>query len=96
VLGINNNKDDVLEAIIFNNICPDIILANRRIAKLKALALKEINSMIIKNGKIGIGEPGGKKEIKKRARCNSIPHNTIITKEENDKKKVTIIELVIV
>lgn len=48
-------------ANIFNKIWPDIILAKSLIAKLNTLALKEINSIITKNGAIKMGAPWGKK-----------------------------------
>lgn len=46
---------------IFNNPCPDNILANNRIDKLKILEKYEISSIIINKGAIKIGVPVGKK-----------------------------------
>jgi hypothetical protein len=57
-------KDQIADVKIFNKMCPDIIFANKRIAKLKIRALYEINSIITKNGTIGKGAPLGKKILK--------------------------------
>jgi len=65
-------------------------------AKLNTLALKEINSIIIKKGKIKIGEPGGKNAPKNLTLWSINPDKIITIKEEIDKKNVTITELVIV
>lgn len=49
---------------IFNNACPAIILANKRILKLKTLAIYDKNSIKTKNGIITIGILLGKKILK--------------------------------
>lgn len=84
------------EAKIFNKICPDIILANSRIAKLNTLALYEINSIITKNGVIAVGAPFGKKILKNFNPWILNPVILIWIKALTEKKKVKIIELVIV
>lgn len=48
-------------AKIFNSACPDVILANRRTAKLIIRDKFETNSIKIMNGIITKGEPFGKK-----------------------------------
>jgi hypothetical protein len=50
---------------IFKSICPESILANNRIAKLKILEIYEIYSIRISKGIIKIGTPEGKKILKK-------------------------------
>ena len=46
---------------IFNKVCPDIILANKRIDRLKTLDVYDIISSIIKATDIAKGTPPGKK-----------------------------------
>jgi len=43
---------------INSRVCPDIKFANNHIDKLKALAIYDINSIIIKNGSITAGAEG--------------------------------------
>ena len=49
---------------IFNRICPDIILANKRIAKLKIRDKYETYSIKIRKGIIGTGTPSGRNNTK--------------------------------
>jgi len=90
------NNDQVAVAKIFNKIWPDIMFAKRRIARLKTLALYEINSIITKNGAIATGAPLGKNKLKNFKPCKRNPVKIIFTKDVIDKKNVKIIELVIV
>jgi hypothetical protein len=92
-VGINANKNP---NNIFSNVWPDIRFANNRIAKLNTLEKKEINSMITKKGSICEGTPLGTNKLKKLYFCILMPIRFIPIKEVNDKKKVTISELVIV
>ena len=48
------------EIKIFNNVCPDIIFANRRIDKLNTLAIYDTISINIKIKEILFGIPAGK------------------------------------
>jgi predicted secreted protein len=48
-------------AKIFNNACPEVMLAKRRTAKLIIREMLETNSIKIINGVITSGEPLGKK-----------------------------------
>jgi len=62
---INIQREDVAKDHenpfrIFNNAWPDIILANKRIAKLKTLAKKDITSILTTPGAIISGTPFGK------------------------------------
>jgi hypothetical protein len=92
-VGINANKNPNK---IFSNVWPDIRFANNRIAKLNTLEKNEINSIIIKNGRICIGTPLGTNKLKKLYFCIFIPIRFIPIKELNAKNKVTTIELVMV
>ena len=49
---------------IFNRICPDIIFANKRNAKLKMREIYEIYSIKIRPGIITVGIPSGKNKTK--------------------------------
>jgi hypothetical protein len=69
-----------------NRVCPDIKLAKSRIAKLKALAIYDINSIIIKKGNIKIGADGTKifkNLVFKKKKPNCVKKITI----DEDKKK---------
>jgi hypothetical protein len=63
-------------------------------AKLKILALKDINSIIINKGVMAKGAPEGKNKPKNLNPCKLSPVKIIIIKHPKDKENVTIIELV--
>jgi hypothetical protein len=86
----------VKAAIIFNKACPDIILANNRIAKLNSRAIYEISSIITSAGAIKIGVPSGKNNFKKLFRCNIKPDILMPIKSIHDSSKVKTSELVFV
>jgi hypothetical protein len=50
---------------IFSKACPDIILANNRILRLRTFAKYETSSIIIKKGLITKGTPLGKNKLTK-------------------------------
>lgn len=77
-------------AKIFNRVCPDIIFANNRIAKLKTRAIYEINSIIIKYGATIKGAPVGKNNPKNFNPCFRTPIILIAKKVEKDNVKVKI------
>ena len=81
---------------IFNNVCPDIKLANNRIDKLKTLNVYDINSINTNNGANANGAPGGKNKLKKCVPFFKIPKILIPTKIANAIEKVTMIWLVTV
>ena len=51
-------------AIIFNNVCPDVILANSRIDNVNTLTMYDRNSIVINSGTINNGTPLGKNNAK--------------------------------
>jgi hypothetical protein len=96
-VDIGNHKIKAPQAAvakIFNNICPDIIFAKSRIAKLNTLALNEINSIKIIKGTISKGVPVGKKVLKNFNLFTLKLKSTTFIKLLIEKKKVNIIELV--
>lgn len=81
---------------IFNKICPDIIFANKRIAKLKILEKYETYSIIIISGIKGVGTPSGKNKIKYFSLWKEKAIKLLPRKKESEKKTVKIKWLVIV
>ncbi len=51
-------------AITFIIMCPETILANKRIPRLIGLNKKDINSITVKKGAIYVGMPSGQKCLK--------------------------------
>lgn len=82
---VNNDQEKL--AKIFNNVCPAIILANNRIAKLNTQALYDIISTMINNGAIIVGAPDGRNNVKKFNLCirNPVIVNPIKTPADNVK-----------
>jgi hypothetical protein len=72
------------------------MFANKRILKLKTLAIYETISIIIKKGAIANGAPLGKKIFENFQPVLNNPIIFIPIKCDNDKKNVTTKELVIV
>ena len=91
---LENNMTQTKPAKIFKRLCPDIIFANNRIARLRTLAKNEINSITTKNGATTIGTPGGKKNPTTLALCSKIAKIVTPKKNWKDKKKVRTTELV--
>lgn len=92
-------KDNIVQAkpaIIFSNVCPDIILANNRIDKLNTLAIYDINSINMKKGASWIGAPLGKKKPKNWSLCILNAIILIPIKSVNANPNVTNMWLVIV
>ena len=82
---------------IFNKVCPDIILANNRTAKLKAFATYDIISITNNNGVKTIGQPPGIKWIKNEKKpIWPIDNKVKPISNELDNKKVWIIKAVTV
>ena len=75
---------------IFNKICPDIIFANKRIAKLKIREMYETYSIKIRNGIIKIGTPSGKNKTKYFSLWKQIPIILFAIKKDSEKYKVKI------
>ena len=75
---------------IFNKICPDIIFANKRNAKLKILEIYEIYSIIIRPGTIIVGIPSGKNKTKYFSLWKQIPIKLLPIKKANEKYNVSI------
>jgi len=86
----NANNVQAKVDIIFNNVCPAIILANNRIDKLKGLNKCDINSITTIKGAINIGVPGGIKKLKKCIPCSKNPMILIPMYNENANPNVTI------
>ena len=80
---------------IFKSVWPDIIFANKRIAKLNNLAVNEIISIKIKKGLNKNGAPLGKKSEKNCNPCVLKPKKQLLKKVKKDKKNVTVKWLVI-
>lgn len=83
-------------AKILSSPWPDIILANKRIAKLKTLAIYEINSITTKKSEIKNGTPLGKKIEKSVQRCTTAPIIVIPKKKDIEINRVIAAELVTV
>ncbi len=76
---------------IFNRICPDIIFANKRNAKLKIREIYEIYSIKIRPGIITVGIPSGKNKTKYFSLWKQIPIKLLPIKKASEKYKVRII-----
>ncbi len=86
----------VKPVIIFKRACPDIMLANKRIAKLKILDIYEINSMIMRNRPMASGVPLGRNMLKKLLPVFWNPMKFILMKIPKVSVKIKIKELVTV
>lgn len=83
-------------AIIFNKVCPEVIFANNRIAKVKTLTKYERNSIEISKGTIINGTFLGKKREKKFRPWVFKPIILIPIKIDNDNANVKVMWLVTV
>jgi hypothetical protein len=81
---------------IFKRICPDIILANNLIDKLKTRDKYETYSISIKPGIISTGTPGGKNRLKYCSWCIHKAIRLLPKKKASAKNKVSIKWLVLV
>lgn len=81
---------------IFNSMCPDIILANRRIARLNILEKYDTHSIKTKTGIIMTGTPSGRNKAKYFSLCKQIPTKLVPIKNAKEKYSVKIRWLVIV
>lgn len=81
---------------IFKRACPDIIFANRRMAKLKTREKYETASIKVRNGAIASGTPPGIKRLPNSHSCLLHPMKLIPIKKLKEKKKVRTKELVMV
>lgn len=79
---------------IFRRACPLIILAKRRIAKLKTRAKYDISSITIRKGTIASGVPDGRNKLNISHFKLNTPKRLIKIKKVLAKKNVTIKELV--
>jgi hypothetical protein len=77
-------------AKIFNKVCPDIKLANKRTDKLNTRNVYDTNSIKTSKGAKPIGAPGGKNKLSKCLPCFKIPNMFIPKKIANAVQKVTI------
>jgi hypothetical protein len=75
---------------ILSKVCPDIRLANKRIAKLKTRKTYETHSIATSKGANAKGAPGGKNKLKKCRPFFKIPKALIPKKMANAIEKVTI------
>lgn len=92
-------KDNIVQAnpaIIFNNVCPDIIFAKSRIDKLKTRDTYDAISMGTNRGANAICIPLGRKNPKKCSLCFFIEIILIPINNVNAKLNVTKMWLVIV
>lgn len=58
---VNNPQEKPIK--IFNKACPDIIFANKRMLKLKTLAIYDTNSIKMRKGAIASGTPLGSNKL---------------------------------
>jgi hypothetical protein len=85
-------------AIIFNSVCPDIIFAKSRIARLKTLVMYDTSSIGINNGASARLTPLGRKNPKKCSPCSRIaiifiPVNSIKAKLNVTNRWLVIVKL---
>ena len=78
-------NETIKPAIIFKIICPTVILATKRIVKLKGFDNNEIISIGTINGAINKGTPLGKKVLKYTHFCLLIPMQIFKISANNDK-----------
>lgn len=78
-------------AMIFNKVCPEVILANNRIDKVNTFTIYDKNSIVIIKGTITKGTPLGKNKAKKFIPCLRSPIIFIPINIDRDKLNVNII-----